>query len=175
MTLLQAMIVANSLDYCQAPAEVKGCKPEKKRLQQTEVCKKEEGETTMATNNCTYNEVEVQRSFLRNEATNIHSNHNRELRKAYGLRDDDPPRTLDDAVQRIKADKFEENKQAPSYLAWSDKIRWRDPTVKEDNAGYEAAETLLDTQYKDVKRTIVIKSPDEGLSAVLDFEKATFH
>lgn len=99
----------------------------------------------------------------------------RELPKQYGLRDDDAPRTVKDALARIASGKFvppsEKEDHETSY--WSENIRWRDPAVVEDVAGCKAARSALVKAVNKTKDQIVAAAtPAEMLTALEAFETA---
>lgn len=109
-----------------------------------------------------------------------------EEKKPYGLVDDDAPKTIKERKERFAAGKFvinwradeddyEDDEEFESSYSAGGNIRWRDPAVKEDRKGYEAAMEKMGKDLTDFRDIIKIKSPDEGLTAVKDFEKRTYH
>lgn len=91
-----------------------------------------------------------------------------DFRKLFGLVDDKSPDTATALVDRIQAGKFilsDETKNKPTYDP-DRYIRWRDPAVKEDKAGFAAAEEAFEKAKQDTRDTIVIGTPAEGLVAV---------
>ena len=99
------------------------------------------------------------------------------LTKAFGLRDDDRPGTAKELIDRITSGKYvvpEERMDTSNY----DPIRyfrWRDPSVKEDYAGYDAAMKNMGAAKTDVEDAINVKTKEEALAALKDFESKTFH
>lgn len=93
----------------------------------------------------------------------------------FGLHDYDEPLTARALVERITSGKF----QLPSperdehnhglYDALLS-IRWRDPAVKEDRPGHDAAIKLLSSDRVAVKDQIQVGTLAEGLKALQDFE-----
>ena len=103
-----------------------------------------------------------------------------ELKKTFGLTDDKSPETFTDFLARIQAGKYvypEEKKDKPRFDTWSivAGIRWRDPAVKEDMEGYEAAKVLLKAAAQDALDVIRVSSEADGLAALKDFQSKTFH
>ena len=99
------------------------------------------------------------------------------------------PKSPKEYVEMIKAGKFIFGK---AYLnedgSWRDDsdhpyfyesisrfIHWEDPALKPDQAGYDAAEKLMDSAWKDAQRTIRIGTPTEGRKALEEFEAKSFH
>lgn len=54
------------------------------------------------------------------------------------------------------------------------KLVWVDPNRAPDKAGYEAAKKVLDKDYTTTTRIIQIKTPDEGLTALTEFENKVY-
>jgi hypothetical protein len=105
-----------------------------------------------------------------------------ELRKAFGLVNDEDPKTPDELIQRIKDGKFvlpstedqEKNRERDFYSsAWSF-IEWRDPSVKRDQSGYAAAKDKLNAAATQVRDIIMVKTPEDGLAALQAFEAQSF-
>lgn len=115
---------------------------------------------------------QVQMDFLRGEARNVRETLYSKLRKQFGLSGDPAPKTVEDFIKRIQDGKFvlEDmyKQKLTSYV--TDYISWRDPSIKRDEAGYDAAKELLDAKYRDTKRAIMTQGADAGLKAVLDLE-----
>lgn len=91
-----------------------------------------------------------------------------DLRKQFGLKDDDAPTNPKELVERIKAGKFtlpDETKRRYHYSAL-DGIRWRDPDLKEDQAGYEAAWNAFRKAKETAHEDIMIKDGEAGLAAL---------
>lgn len=108
-----------------------------------------------------------------------------ELRRAFGLEDDEAPKTIKERKERFAAgkyiiqwkadeDDYDEDEEIGSYYTGG-KLRWRDPAVKEDRKGFNLAVDKIEKDVKHTKDIIVIKSPDDGLKALEKFESSTFH
>lgn len=101
------------------------------------------------------------------------------LRKQFGLEDDDAPATFNDFLDRLTKGKFvypedkRNNRMWPYHIV--DKIRWRDPELKEDRIGFEAAKEKKDKLVTETTDIIRIKTPEEGLKALQEFESATLN
>jgi len=100
-----------------------------------------------------------------------------EARKAFGLENDERPRTPQALTDRIISGKFvipEDRKNQYTYDP-VDYIQWRDPAIKRDEAGFNAAAAALDAASDDVLDTIIVKGNDAGLDAIKEFKAKTFH
>jgi len=115
-----------------------------------------------------------QRRYLLSELYDAFSAAKLALKRKFGLADDETPQTIQDAIKRIQDGLFvlpEKYKNRDSYASLS-YIRWRDPKIVEDQAGYEAAKLPLKAAYTKTEREIKIFSPEKGLQAIIDFETA---
>ena len=98
-----------------------------------------------------------------------------DLKKQFGLVDDEAPVTPAELVKRIADGKYTIDKEHLDYKSWGAEgavryIRWRDPSVVEDKAGYKAARALLDTAYEDTKLKAVLSPVADLLQLVEDFK-----
>lgn len=126
-----------------------------------------------------------QRSYLRDRLHSLYYEKYNELEKQFGLVDDDSPTTAKEVVERIQAGKYmlpkdEDNKNDKKKDLYSilyghgkNVIRWRDPDLKEDKEGFEAAAKTMKAEWQKAKDTIVIASPADGLEALRAFEAYT--
>jgi hypothetical protein len=115
-----------------------------------------------------------QRQYLSDRLFDVTQDKVIELRKKFGLYDE-RPETPEDIVERIKSDKFvipERDNNVCFYNAW-EQIQWRDPAIKRDAEGYRKALEALDKSKTPVRDAIRLKSIEEGLKAIQDFEAAT--
>lgn len=131
----------------------------------------EQQENTMITNNT----IPAEKTYLISRLDN--SNYkvlNNILPTKFGLTDDDRPRTANDLVARITAGTYIVSKDNGDSRMYDplDAIRWRDPKVVEDKAGYAAAEKVLKIAYTATKDQIIVKDIDTGLTALQAFETA---
>ena len=96
---------------------------------------------------------------------------------AKGLINDDRPRTAQSFVDRILAGKFvipEDRKNQTSYDP-TDYITWRDPSIKKDEAGFEAIATAVNAASDEVMDTIIVNGNEAGLAAIKAFKAKTFN
>lgn len=106
-------------------------------------------------------------SYLVSQAKTARREKTIELAKKFGLEDDKYPRTANDLIARIKdgqfiTDPFTADMETCCPL---DSIRFRDPTKLPDEAGFEAAKSLLDKAYTDAERAILVSSTGDDLKA----------
>ena len=98
------------------------------------------------------------------------------LRKQFGLENDDYPMSAQELVNRIAAGKFILNPETKDTTQYSKgdvlrNITWRDPAIKKDQAGYDAAEKALGEAYLTAKMAIMT-NPAAGADAVAKFAAA---
>jgi len=97
-----------------------------------------------------------------------------DLQRKFGLRDDVKPKDFEEFIQRIKDGKYVapekgDCSRTDEYCSYG--IHWRDPAVKEDQDGYDAAmKELKETATKTLDE-IAVYAPAEGLKALNKFEK----
>ena len=95
-----------------------------------------------------------------------------DLRKQFHMDDDRQPKDAIELIERIQAGSFvmptkESIKQNYSGSI-RDQIVWR--SEEKDEEGYEAAKKDLTAKYEAAKDIIMVKSADEGLAALQDFQ-----
>lgn len=140
----------------------------------------------VAPTNSAQSEIATQRKFLSDILFDLYwsKRNSSDLRRAFGLMDDDAPKTIKERKARMAAgkftidfdyddDDFEEDED--HYGLGRGHIRWRDPAVKEDQAGLAAVQKLIDAENTKTQRIIQIKDADTGLAAIEAFEAKTFH
>lgn len=163
-------------------------------LTECNICEqKEKKERDMYTNlnvsprleiNAPASETSEQRGYLRSRLSDIFWSKNSDLRKTYGLEDMDAPKNLKELKQRL-ADgmySFRKNNDGDDYeddyeFGWNGPlhmIRWRDPAVKEDREGFDAAMKRMEEAKTKVADAIAIFEASEALAAVQEFEKQSF-
>lgn len=111
---------------------------------------------------------EIVRSALRTQREVIRN----QLRKDFGLVDDEDPRTPAELIKRIADGQYtidEKYLDYRSYAPWS-YVRWRDPKKVEDKAGFKAAEEKLDASYQDAKLKAALLPIADLLKLVEDFK-----
>lgn len=158
-----------SLAYCNEAQTVDI--PEKKR--DYGCIKEEEKETNMSHYDAT--------ERLINRLSSIRNDKYHELRKTFGLTDDATPESLNEFIARLTSGKFTfpQDKRDSKWGIYSilDSIRWRDPSKKEDEAGFEIAAEKLADAYASTQDEIIVKTPTDpnaGLAALNSFKAATF-
>lgn len=125
------------------------------------------------TENTMYNLDQLQLEHFTHRLSRIKSEKHSELKRKFGLVDDDEPRTAEEIVARITAGKFivlpeGANSYSGSRFA---RFQWRDPSLKEDRAGYEAADKDLDAAYA-LAKDAVFTAPADAAKVVQAFESA---
>lgn len=138
----------------------------------TTVAKK--GNNTMYTTQ-TYTNEPSARSHLQSRLYDTREKKNVDLRRFFGLMDDEAPETAEDTIQRIKDGKYILRPASDYYRTFRDRIRWRDPAKQEDEAGYEAAWEVLNKDFQDANDIITVLDVKDGLSALKQFESKTYH
>lgn len=101
-----------------------------------------------------------------------------ELRKTYGLVDDDTPATAKELIARITAGKYvvpEDRLNAVVYEP-TRHFTWRDPSVKKDEEGFKVAIEKLQKARTAAEDIIVVMSDETTrLKALQDFESTTIN
>lgn len=144
-----------------------------------EDCTEQEKENTMSYDTLKFRETaEGKRvQYLEERASALFYEKDSDLQKQFGLRDDDYPQEAEELVKRIQDGKFTITEKTPNNIFFGSgafgRLRFRDPAMKRDEAGYNAAYQKLQALLQDTKDAIMIKSADEGLAAVKAFEAAT--
>lgn len=118
-----------------------------------------------------------QQDFLLRELDRVYSTQSEGLSKQFGLSNDTSPSTFDELIDRIKTGKFviPEHVKNVRMGVYSlvDYIEWRDPSVKKDQKGFDAAYEKLGELYRTTKQDIMIEPAEKGLKALRKFESAT--
>lgn len=117
-----------------------------------------------------FNQAQLGFNYLVNRAADAHSIQNRELQKTFGMVNDEQPRTAEELINRVLAGKYilKDSSKEVNTSRPADYVIWRDPSVKEDKAGYEAATKELDKQYTITKDAVMSGVYADGLKAVND-------
>lgn len=142
---------------------------------------KEEKESTMYDTCVDVSEKSVQRSHLRDTASNFYHDHEKNLRKEFYLDDDQRPKTVKEMLQRIKdglfiaPDEKEEERLSKNwgYSPWQN-ITWRDPSKTANRDGFNDAMKKMEDAYADLLDDIAILDPAEGLTKVRAFRDTKF-
>ena len=115
-----------------------------------------------------------QREYLMDRLNDIRFHKEVALERAYGLTDDEPPRTAEDFLKRIEDGQYilrEDNRYRRDFY---DRVRWRDPDLKEDQDGFHAATEILRAATTTTRDQILIMDPKDGLLAMQTFEASEF-
>lgn len=109
-----------------------------------------------------------QRRTLRNFAYEAYEARKTAARKQFGMMDDEAPQTMEELLARITAGKYvlpEKYKDSSAYSALS-YIKWRDPAIVEDKAGYKAAKADLNAAYEKIQLRLAILPLQDALAEV---------
>lgn len=122
-----------------------------------------------------------ERSALRDALYYAERDHDRKLKKHFKLADDEH-KTVKAKLDAIKAGKYvvidEKKIDDEEYGEWrwiESAIRFRDPEVKEDKAGYRKAHEVMNAEAERIRTDIVVLPPEKALETLRKFESKTFH
>lgn len=122
-------------------------------------------------------ETQEQRYHLTDRLEVLHDKKVFELEKAFGLVDDERPYYLKDFVERIQKGMFVLPDHPERHLAEECSvydISWRDPSVKQNQEGFQKASNILRDAYLAAKDDIMIRPVEEGLKTLRAFEAQDF-
>lgn len=112
--------------------------------------------------------LQTERRYLRERICDIEDNKYVDARKKYGYLDDNVPYSAEEMKQRLKEGK---------YIVVSDykdgrypAIRWRDPSVKEDEEGFNAFRKAFSAVKQKAQDAANILPPAEALKSVQELE-----
>lgn len=114
-------------------------------------------------------------NYFKMRMETIWSDQNDTLRTKFGLKDDPTPETAEDLVARIKAGKYilpEQSKKKYFYEP-TRAITWRDPSVKEDQDGFDVAWKSFEAEFTKTKDTVMSGTPVDMAAAVQALEAWT--
>lgn len=131
-------------------------------------------------------EISEQRAYLLDRLSTIGWQKRDDERKPFGLKDDEEPKTIKERKERIAAGKYtfkfyvdedgDYDEEGENYYGVGKvTLRWRDPAVKEDQKGYDAAMEKLEKDLTSYRDTIHIMDAETGLKALQEFESKTYH
>jgi hypothetical protein len=118
-------------------------------------------------------EVQEQWDYLANRLYQAQLDRHTKAGRKFGLTDDGAPQTPQEIVDRFASGKFMlPAKKDENYGFWGsfEHIRWRDPAVKEDSAGYKVWSEADEVAFTEAMDQIRISSPAEGLKALKAYE-----
>jgi hypothetical protein len=129
-----------------------------------------------STTSPTYSPEQESRDYLRNRLSAAYFSKDADLERAYGLRDDSSPQTPQEMVDRILAGKYviDEKEDGEYYDDLSVYFSWRDPAIKKDREGYDAAHKILKAAHNKASDQVMVLSAAEGLKALQEFEATEF-
>jgi hypothetical protein len=130
-----------------------------------------------STTSPTYSPEQESREYLCNRLSAAYFSKDADLERAYGLRNDSLPETPQEMVDRILAGKYVINKREYGddyYGDLLDYFSWRDPAIKKDRDGYDAAHKILKAAHNKASDQIYVLSAAEGLKALQEFEATEF-
>ncbi len=148
-------------------------------LQNQVGCQKEDVQPTEETKMNT-TKLPEEKIYLLDRVTQVYYEvHTPTLRRKFNLDPDPRPTTFKEMRERLEAgqfslpsdDDYSCHRSGYIDLAY---LRWQDPTKKEDLAGYDNARKSLKDLLTKARDAIVVKSVDEGLKVLQDFEALSF-
>ena len=93
-----------------------------------------------------------------------------DLRRRFGLEDDEAPRTAEDFLKRIEDKQFKLRDKTSWMTTFWDRVQWRDPAKEVDQDGFNAAyEELMETFANTMDEVVVLPEVD-GLAALNEFK-----
>jgi len=118
-----------------------------------------------------------QRRYLMERAVEVFYKKDEELQKKFGIADDESPATPNEFQKRLDDSKYvivgaggpNGDKPFPYFVS---RCRWRDPEMKEDQAGYDKARAELKAKVTSVRDQIVVDLA-KGLEALQALEADT--
>lgn len=138
-----------------------------------EIWVEEEEEEVMYTEvmNSDYRDTEAytQRRHMLNRLRDITWEKEQSARKTFGLEDDDHPSSGTEMLQRIKDGRYTLEK-IKAGKGETDYIRWRDPNLKEDSAGFQVYLDKLFKAKQAATDEITVMPPQKGLETLRAFE-----
>lgn len=123
-------------------------------------------------------DLDTARRHMDTRLFSIKRNKRDALKIQFGLADQERPTTYADMKARLLAGQFAlpTDDEDNAYGASFEELEWRDPAVKKDRPGFEAAEKLLDASAVKVKDAIWVKANAEDALALLEaFESSTIN
>lgn len=166
-----------------APCSLEPCKKSQLDFIKKEGCpapaqKQEEdmnSYATAATINVADNAEKDQRRYLERRLSDIFYSKKNTAKKQFGLVNDDAPRTFEDLKARLDAGKYVIDEKDAKKKDWNNGlsyVEWRDPSVKQDQEGYDAWKKAAKAELTRIEDSIKIDAPADALKAVQAFEDA---
>lgn len=116
-----------------------------------------------------------QRSYFKNRISQIGYDKTAELRRKFGLENDFAPESATELVKRIQDGKYVIKKEYEDKKAYNpfQYITWRDPAVKEDQVGFDAAWNAFEKAQTKARDAVMALSADKAMEAVQSLEAWT--
>lgn len=120
-------------------------------------------------------DIQQTRDYFANRILRISVDMHTKLEKQFGLRDDGAPQNFEEFLARIQSGKyiFTDEKRKTDTPYWRDHIRWRDPAMKEDLAGFRAAWEVFSKESSKANDAVMALSADKAMEAVQALESWT--
>lgn len=115
-----------------------------------------------------------QRNYLERRIYDVMETKDRELRRAFGLSDDNHPENVEESIARIKAGEYMLRDKDSFWGQGFDRIRWRKPDAVEDRAGYEAAKKRMDVASEELSDKARLYSIADATKAFEEFKATDF-
>jgi hypothetical protein len=140
-------------------------------------CKKKKDENPMSSMSSatviTSDSIERdQRKFISSRLYDTLYARKHDLKRQFGLADDDMPTTAKEMLERVQAGKFvlpEKWNDAGAY-SFFNVVRWRDPSLKEDKDGYNEARKSLLAAYESAEEAAKLLPIADATKAMQDFK-----
>lgn len=115
---------------------------------------------------------QTQLSYFKDRLASVRYEKDEALLRQFGMSADPTPATPEELIERIEAGKFvlRDSKYGFNLL---DRFSWRDPSVKKDQLGYDAASAALQAEYITLKDAIVT-APADGAKQVAALQAWTY-
>lgn len=122
----------------------------------------------------TSSDTQDTRNYFRGRIQSISCEIDTKLMRQFGLRNDETPADFEEFMARIQAGKYVfERDEWKKNRYWADYIQWRDPAVKKDQAGYDAAWNAFTKERDKTLDTVMALPADKAMAAVQALETWT--
>lgn len=124
----------------------------------------------------------AQKDYFFKRLDTLYLDKNEALQIKYGLTDDEPPRSLQELMDRLNSGRYSflrpslDKDSSLGVYSLIDEIRWRDPNLKEDRNGFDKALDSLEKARSNSKDRIMASSTtDEYLNTLKEFESTVIN
>ena len=93
-----------------------------------------------------------------------------DLRRRFGLEDDEAPRTAEDFLKRIEDKQFKLREKTAWLPSFWDRVQWRDPAKELDQDGFNKAYEELMEAFANTMDEVVVLPEVDGLAALNEFK-----